>query len=320
MAGLIASDPQDKKYNIETNHDDMIHDIQFDYYSKRVASCSSDRTIKIFDVQKHNGTLLYHMVANLSGHEGPVWQVAWAHPKFTPQLLASCSYDGSVIIYQEVKLNSWTKMHQYSIEDGSINSVSWAPHEVDFPMLAFATSQGSFGIIHFDRSLGIWKEKKFESGDNLGCNAVSWAPAGSLGSDSKKLQLVTGHCDNLVRVWEINIGDASSDNWTATDKSIAQKENFRANGWVRDVAWAPNTSMPFNIIASCSDDNFVRIYQQTSLDSEWVKSEIDLRVPVWRVSWSVTGNILAVSTSSHTVNLYKQAIDGSWVQIANADK
>lgn len=28
-------------------------------------------------------------------HEGPVWEVAWAHPKFG-NLLASCSYDRKV--------------------------------------------------------------------------------------------------------------------------------------------------------------------------------------------------------------------------------
>jgi hypothetical protein len=31
---------------------------------------------------------------------GPVWQISWAHPKFGT-LLASCSYDGSVIIHKE---------------------------------------------------------------------------------------------------------------------------------------------------------------------------------------------------------------------------
>jgi len=294
---------------IETNHDDMVHDVQFDYYSKRVATCSSDRTIKIFEGK--------NLVATIHGHQGPVWQVAWAHPQFVPQLLASCSYDGSVSIYQEGKTNSWSKVHQFSIEDGSINSISWAPHEVGFPMLAYASSQGNFGIIYFDLKDGLWKDKVQVSASEDsqgGCNAVSWAPKGSLGSPN--LQLVTGHCDNLVRIWKIDI--STEPFYEAPKKE--DSEVFRANGWIRDVAWAPNTAMPFNIIASCSDDGFVRIYQQTSLDGPWEKSEIYLRVPVWRVSWSVTGNILAVSTSSHTVNLYKQAIDGNWVQIANADK
>ena len=35
---------------IETAHDDMIHDAQLDYYGKRLATCSSDRTVKVFNV------------------------------------------------------------------------------------------------------------------------------------------------------------------------------------------------------------------------------------------------------------------------------
>lgn len=35
--------------SVDTAHEDMIHDSQFDYYSTRLATCSSDRTIKIFD-------------------------------------------------------------------------------------------------------------------------------------------------------------------------------------------------------------------------------------------------------------------------------
>lgn len=76
----------------------MIHDCQFDYYSKKLASCSSDRTIKIFEINGEH----QHKSATLTFHEGPVWQVAWAHPKFGV-LLASCSYDGSVVVSPESK-------------------------------------------------------------------------------------------------------------------------------------------------------------------------------------------------------------------------
>jgi protein transport protein SEC13 len=75
--------------SIDTQHEDMIHDSQFDYYAKRLATCSSDRSIKIFDAAGDR----FRNSATLTGHEGPVWQVAWAHPKFGT-LLASCSYDG----------------------------------------------------------------------------------------------------------------------------------------------------------------------------------------------------------------------------------
>jgi hypothetical protein len=35
--------------------------------------------------------------------------------------------------------------------------------------------------------------------------------------------------------------------------------------WVRDVAWAPNTAMPYNMIASCSEDRGVFIWKQSEV-------------------------------------------------------
>ena len=36
--------------SFETGHGDMVHDAAFDYFGKRLATCSSDRAIKVFDV------------------------------------------------------------------------------------------------------------------------------------------------------------------------------------------------------------------------------------------------------------------------------
>ncbi len=72
--------------------EDMVHDAQMDYYGTRLATCSSDRSVKIFDVREGGHQVLS---ADIRGHEGPVWQLAWAHPKFG-QILASCSYDRKV--------------------------------------------------------------------------------------------------------------------------------------------------------------------------------------------------------------------------------
>ncbi len=34
---------------IDTKHEDLIHDVVYDYYGKRIATCSSDQRIKIWD-------------------------------------------------------------------------------------------------------------------------------------------------------------------------------------------------------------------------------------------------------------------------------
>ena len=128
---------------VDSQHDDMIHDSQFDYYAKRLATCSSDRTIKIFEVVGEK----YLLSSTLTGHEGPVWQIAWAHPKFGV-LLASCSYDGSVLIHREAPQNTWSKVYEHKFHDSSVNSVAWAPHEFGL-VLACASSDGRVSILEY---------------------------------------------------------------------------------------------------------------------------------------------------------------------------
>ena len=69
MAGVVSV-----KNSVDTGHEDMIvslnhttelvnlcilqHDSQMDYYGRRLATCSSDRTVKIFDVSGQQTVLL----------------------------------------------------------------------------------------------------------------------------------------------------------------------------------------------------------------------------------------------------------------------
>jgi protein transport protein SEC13 len=60
-----------------------------------------------------------------------VWQVAWAHPKFG-HILASCSYDGKVIIWKEQQPASagWAKIKEHSLHTAS--GLSPSPSSVPF--------------------------------------------------------------------------------------------------------------------------------------------------------------------------------------------
>ena len=42
----------------------------------------------------------------------------------------------------------------------------------------------------------------------------------------------------------------------------------------------------------------------------------DFKQAVWRLSWSVSGNLLSVSDASNAVSLWKEAVDGKWQQLA----
>ncbi len=137
--------------NIDSLHEDMIHDCQFDYYSKKLATCSSDRSIKIFDVTEN----IYHCSATLTVHDGPVWQVSWAHPRFGV-IIASCSYDGKVVIQREVSAGNWSKIHEHKFPEASVNSIAWAPHEFGL-ILACGSSDGLVSI--FEYKDNAWYER-----------------------------------------------------------------------------------------------------------------------------------------------------------------
>ena len=71
--------------------------------------------------------------------------------------------------------------------------------------------------------------------------------------------------------------------------------------WVRDVAWAPNSAIPYNIVASGSEDRTVYIWKQNDSKGPWEPTLLkQFDAPVWRVSWSITGNVLAVSTGTRS--------------------
>ena len=55
--------------------------------------------------------------------------------------------------------------------------------------------------------------------------------------------------------------------------------------------------------------------QDASTAAAWNQKEIRFSCVVWRVSWSVTGSILAISGGDNLVTLWKENLVGEWEQI-----
>lgn len=307
-----------KPVTFESGHDDLIHDAQFDYYGKRLATASSDKTIKIFDVSGDQQVL----VATLKGHDGPVWSVAWANPKFGT-LLASSSYDGKIFIWREDQPNQWVRVFENADHTASVNSVSWGPHQS--LSLAAASADGSVSILTYKQESKQWAREVIHA-HHGGVNAISWGPDVKVaallainqqvaGSNSVYVQrrIVTGGCDNKIKIWREN----------EQGKWEEQKIDATAghSDWVRDVAWAPSVGLPASTIASCSEDKSVIIWTEDSKTGLFKPSEkLKFNTKLWRVSWSLMGNILAVSQGDNKVSLWKEGLDGHWKDLSQDEK
>jgi len=305
-------------------HDDMIHDAVLDYYGRRLATCSSDKTIKIFDIEPSASTSTsgpnaqaqqpdtHRLTATLTGHEGAVWSVAWSHPKFGT-ILASSSYDGRILIWRE-QAGQWQRIYEFTLHTASVNLVAWSPAEVGCH-LAAASSDGNVSVLTFENN--SFSHAIFPA-HGLGVNAVSWAPAilpGQLtsaqapakGGSEVQRRFVTGGSDNLVKLWSY---DATSQSYDSVATLTGHSD------WVRDVAWSP-TPLSKQYIASASQDHTVRIWTLASGEevgnaSAWKSEEINFEVVVWRVSWSMAGNVLAVAGGDNRVSLWKEKLKGGW--------
>ncbi len=212
----------------------------------------------------------------------------------------------------------WIKVKEHRVHESSVNSISWAPHELGLA-LACSSSDGQISIITYRVEDSSWDSKVFPA-HQIGCNAVSWCPSpsadylaalasGTTPAPLTEKRILTGGCDNLAKIWK---WDEAQSTWSLESTLDGHSD------WVRDVAWAPS-----GIIATCSQDKSVLIWSKT--DSHiWTKNILSSEPfgdTVWRLSWSTAGNLLAVSCGDNTVTLWRQSPDGNqWELVSKTDQ
>lgn len=163
------------------HHLDYVNDVAFDYYGRRIATCSSDRTIKIW-AQAADGA--WQETAKWKAHDGNVWRVTFAHPEFG-QILASCSSDRNVLIWEEQEgvdsdgrvVSKWLARAQLSDARQSVNEIKFAPRHMGLK-IATGSADGRVRVYEATdaTSLAHWSfsdEFAAESGDG-GVSCLAW--------------------------------------------------------------------------------------------------------------------------------------------------
>ena len=349
---------------ITASHDGVIHDVAYDFFGKRMASCSSDHKIKVWDKDEKRGEWVCS--AEWKAHQSPVWKVDWAHPEYG-QLLASCSFDRTVVIWEDRgrralnvrnnnidnnSNNTNTNVNNHDNIGGmnnsndmatqfalkvslmdfkqAVNDIAFSPRHIGL-QLAAATDDGFINVYEFTDVTDMAQRRvtKFEA-SKVGATAIAWSTA-----RFTHPMLVVGANDGVVTVW------GYSENFRRWQRLF----NLTINGHtssVHDVAWAPDIGRTNHVIATCSKDRTLRIWNipkdladsNDEVDKGNLTKNTNTKAPainntntandpksrditaaqimedheseVWRVQWNVTGTILGSSGDDGTVRIWKQ--------------
>ncbi|KAF2661790.1 WD40 repeat-like protein [Lophiostoma macrostomum CBS 122681] len=245
---------------------------------KRLITCGSDRTIKLFDPyntpsksQPTASWLGQHAFTSVSHHRNipsfaaassqlsiydvtrasgtPAQTLQWptaidtinavAFNQTETSILASCATDRSVILY-DLRTNS--PLHRNVLHFAS-NAISWNPMEA----FNFAVANEDHNVYLFDmrnmkRALNVLK------GHVAAVMSVEFSPTGE--------ELISGSYDRSVRLWDRAKGHS---------RDVYHTKRMQR---VFSVAWAPDN----NYVLSGSDDGNIRLWRAKAASRQGVKS------------------------------------------------
>jgi PKD repeat protein len=286
-----------------SGHGDDVNAVAWNPDGQRIASGSSDDSIRIWDT---NGATL----DTLSGHTDNVLSLAW---DASGSQLASGSADDTAIVWSVI--NGQPSMQALTLtgHTGNVTGVAWSP---DNSRLATASADGT--VLIWDLVSGT-PSAPYTSAPGVSLTSVAWSPDATIiaagGSDNNiyvwdvasgsplptlsghtgpitsiafrpgTLFLLSGSADGSMRLWDVSSGTSMFDVNTES-------------GAVHAVAWSGTQR-----IASAQNDGTVLIWDA---DTQAVTGKlIGHSGEATSVSWSPTGTALAAGGTDDTVLVFQ---------------
>lgn len=316
-----------------TGHEELIHDIKYDFYGKNIATASSDQHIKVFDLDSVSNAWVLNDL--WKAHDSLVVTVSWAHPEFSSsKILASCSYDRTVKLWQEQpdelqgSGRRWLKLCTLAIESyGPIYDVVFAPNHLGLK-LGCVGSDGIFRIYESlePSDLTNWTlttelpilNQQLPAKNLQSSFSIEWCPAKF--TKTEKFIIIALDQGFIYSSFEKKSNDLSndSDGLDQNDSSYRKLCDLpEHNGLIRSVSWAPSMGRGYHLIATGCKDGYVRIFKATEsslgeLNIDTIAKLNDHQGEVWKVKWNLTGTILSSAGDDGKVRLWKCNYLNEW--------
>ncbi|CAB4409806.1 unnamed protein product [Rhizophagus irregularis] len=292
-------------------HEDLIHDVAYDFYGKRFVTCSSDQKLKVWEFNQETNT--WEQVDSWKAHECSVLKVAWAHPEFG-QVIASCSFDRSIRIWEEQEHESknsgkrWMEKARLIDAKGSVQDIAFAPNFLGLRLASIAAD----GVLRIYEALEVSDLTQWTLMDEINVHSsrnanpstfkdaeesycLSWCPS------RYQFPMIVVGCgkENSAKIFRCD----QNSKWRSCEILDGHQD------LVHDVDWAPNMGRSYQLIATASKDTRVRIYKLTGnkdgFKVDAVAEFLDHDREVWKVKWNVTGTILSSAGDDGKVRLWK---------------
>ncbi|MFP4574648.1 MAG: TIR domain-containing protein [Coleofasciculus sp.] len=276
-------------------HRNKVRSVSFSPDGERIASASSDHTIKLW---QPDGSL----IKTLEGHRDRVREV-----KFSPdgEMIASASRDGTV--------NLWTKegakLHSINAHDNDIYDVSFSP---DSQIIASASQDGT---------VKLWSRE----GERLNALSGHNAPVISVSFSADGQRLASASADQTVKLWTIegeelqtlkgHQGEVTSVSFSGDGQLIAtasqdktvklwtiEGEELQTLRGHKDGIWQVTFSPDSQRLATSSKDRTIKLWDR---EGTLLNTLTGHSSQVFGVDFSPDGQTLASASDDRTVKLWK---------------
>eukprot|EP00668_Euglena_longa_P000991 GGOE01001189.1.p2 GENE.GGOE01001189.1~~GGOE01001189.1.p2 ORF type:complete len:349 (+),score=84.00 GGOE01001189.1:67-1113(+) len=299
-------------------HEDRVWSADWHPRGDMIASCSGDRTVRVWQRFDSAGDSSWVLVATLSGdHQRTVRSVAWSPDG---KLLACASFDATVTIYARDGEGRFAVQATLEGHENEVKSVAW---DNEGRLLATCSR---------DKSAWVWErspEGEFEMaallhGHQQDVKHVVWHPLRQV--------LYSASYDDTIREWQEEAGNA--DEWVCTTILSGHGSTVWALAFEKfpaheDEDGTRDRGNPR--LVSCSDDTTLIVWQARGESEKTRKWHQACTLTgyhsraVYSVDWSPT-NCIASAGGDDRINVFVEESCGrgggttSWVRCCTAEK